>query len=60
MQALPICNGEVRAALACFSRVALSDWECDAEGLPQVKKGNCSAEQAKVEDCVRTASPASP
>ena len=57
MQALPICNGEVRAALACFSRVALSDWECDAEGLPQVKKGFCGAEQAKVEACVRAASP---
>jgi hypothetical protein len=60
MQALPICNDEVRAALACFARVVASDWACDGEGLPQVKKGFCDAEQAKVEACVRSAGSRSP
>ena len=45
------CHAQMDAVLDCFAQEPTENWECVQEGLPALKGGHCSGEQAAYRSC---------
>ncbi len=52
-----LCAPAMDAFLACLVGQPVSNFECNDEGIPAVKDGLCTAEQAMVAKCLMTPMP---
>jgi hypothetical protein len=51
------CRAEMTAVLDCFAEQPTENWECAAQGLPSLREGHCSPEQAAYRDCRAASEP---
>jgi hypothetical protein len=53
-----ICPPEHRALLACAAALPPTDYACARNGLPELRRGACAAEQAQLGACISRPRPA--
>ncbi len=51
MAMLTPCNETIGAFYRCLVRQPIANWECDDDGLAEIREGICDKEQADVASC---------
>jgi hypothetical protein len=46
------CSTQLQAFMRCFLKEPKDHWQCDPEGIPEVKEDFCEGERGNVMDCL--------